>query len=421
MAPTTEDIQGTQLEGESGLMNVIEPDLIAYYNRSRLEIGFTNGAKLRTFPMCEPERLRGPQSDLIWVEEPTAVAPGDLAVSAWNNAMFGFRLGERPRCVVSYTPKARPIYTILRALKNAVVSRGTSYDNFDNLSPAMRDVIGVYEGTRLGAQELQAIVLEDVPGALWKTENIERYAFRDLHEPKVDPDTGYRDPERVLVHKEQVNHRALCRSLILKRVIAIDPTVRDPAMRRMPDKDPDACGMVVVSCGFQQRDPVPDKKGDDTRRMHFYVEQDMTAVMSPSTWAKLCDRSWKWLTAKGSTVNEVIYEGNQGGDLVRKALQAENPQMPIREVWASKASRPDAESVSLLYEQGRVHHVGWFPDLEGHMTTWNALNPAEHCPDDVSALVWAFHALGMGMPVENRVTTISRERRHYEEPSGAWA
>ena len=55
-----------------------------------------------------------------------------------------------------------------------------------------------------------------------------------------------------------------------------------------------------------------------------------------------------------------------------------------------------AEPVAALYQQGRVHHIGTFPQLEDQMTNFTAdidRAAAGYSPDRVDALVWAFSQL----------------------------
>ena len=88
--------------------------------------------------------------------------------------MFGLRLGNDPRVVVTTTPKPIKIIRELIADPTTVITRGSTYDNRANLAPAfMAQIIKKYEGTRLGRQELNAEVLDDVPGALWSRERID--------------------------------------------------------------------------------------------------------------------------------------------------------------------------------------------------------------------------------------------------------
>src|SRR5205085_70293 len=123
-----------------------------------------NGAIATTYSADEPERLRGPQHDAAWCDEIASWRYPE----AWDMLMFGLRLGTDPRVVVTTTPKPIKIIRELLADPTTVVTRGSTYDNRANLAPAfLQQIVRKYEGTRLGRQELNAEILDDVPGALW--------------------------------------------------------------------------------------------------------------------------------------------------------------------------------------------------------------------------------------------------------------
>jgi phage terminase large subunit-like protein len=106
---------------------------------------------------------------------------------------------------------------------------------------------------------------------------------------------------------------------------------------------------------------------------------------SPNVWASK-------VVAKANEYQcPVIAEVNQGGALVRAALQNIDPTVKVLDVRAKYGKLTRAEPVSLAYEQHRGHHVGWWPDLEDQMTTW--LPSDRKSPDRMDALVWAATSL----------------------------
>lgn len=126
------------------------------------------------FSAEEPERLRGPEHDLLWADE-LAAWPDARAV--WDQAMFGLRAGKRPRAIVTTTP--RPIALLKELLKrdDVYVTRGSTYDNRSNLAPKyFENVISRYAGSRLGRQEINAEILEDIEGALWTASSSKKAA-----------------------------------------------------------------------------------------------------------------------------------------------------------------------------------------------------------------------------------------------------
>lgn len=248
----------------------------------------------------------------------------------WDQLQFTLRLGKHPQTFITTTPKPIPLIRELigRGDETVVVTRGSTYDNRDNLAPsALREFAARYEGTRLGRQELHAEILEDIEGALWSGDLI--------------------DVARV---------SALPFDKIVRRVISVDPAVTATG---------DETGIVVMC---------RDRDG------HGYVEADLSMQGTPNEWAKrVCD------AFDNFDCDAVVVEVNQGGELVTQTLRTVNPHLPIREVRASKGKRLRAEPISALYEQGRVHHVGVFEKLELQMTTWT---PDEQgSPDRLDALV----------------------------------
>jgi predicted phage terminase large subunit-like protein len=250
--------------------------------------------------------------------------------------MFGLRVGPLPQVVATSTP--RPIQLVRELVKDpdCVTVTGTTYENKDNLAPAFyRKIVTKYEGTRLGRQELNAELLEDIPGALWK---------RSLIEESRVPDT----PE------------------IVKLAVAVDPAVTS-------GEGSAETGIVIIGLGA-------DGQG--------YVLEDASLRASPDEWAKRTVRAYHFHHA-----DRVVAEVNNGGDLVETVLRTVDPAIPYEAVRASRGKVTRAEPVAALYEQGRVHHVGGFPDLEDQMCTYV---PGMESPDRMDALVWGITHLMLG-------------------------
>jgi phage terminase large subunit-like protein len=244
--------------------------------------------------------------------------------------MLGLRLGSDPRVVATTTPK--PVKLVRDLMQTAVITRSTTYDNLDNLAPTFREqILARYEGTRLGRQELLAELLEDVPGALWTRDLIER-SRGDA------PDLS-------------------------RIVVAIDPAVTS-------GEDSDSTGIIVVG--------VIQNVG--------YVLEDLSGRFPPEHWARLAvDAYERW------GADRIVAEANNGGDLVGSVLRAVNPNIPVRLVRASRGKRARAEPVSALYEQGRVIHAGTFPELEDELCVWTP--DTTESPDRMDALVWGLSDL----------------------------
>lgn len=329
VAPTAADARDVMVEGESGLLACFPPRDRPLYEPSKRRVTFSTGALAYTFSADEPERLRGPQSAAAWCDE-IAAWP---YVEAWDNLLFGLRLGNDPRAVITTTPKPIKLIKDLITDPHTVVTRGSSYENRANLAPAFFDsIIRKYEGTRLGRQELLAELLEDVPGALWTREMI--------------------DATRVRLDQIPPLYRI---------VVAIDPAVT-------AEEDSDETGIVCAGVSHDQQ---------------VYVLGDVSLRASPNTWARAALRVLlKW------NGDRIIAETNNGGDLVEMNIRAVHPGVPYRAVRASRGKMVRAEPVAALYEQRRVHHAGGFPEMEDQMCGYVPGGEARH-DDRMDALVWA--------------------------------
>lgn len=164
-APTSGDIRGTCLEGDSGALSVIPPALIADYNKSLHEIKLINGAFIKGIPASEPERFRGGQWHGAWLDE---LAAWEYLQESWDMIMFAVRLGERTRIIASTTPKPKPLIMELlgREGDDVVVTKASTYVNVANLAPSFQRQILQYEGTNLGRQEIHAEIIDPEEGGI---------------------------------------------------------------------------------------------------------------------------------------------------------------------------------------------------------------------------------------------------------------
>jgi predicted phage terminase large subunit-like protein len=336
VGPTAGDVRDVMVEGESGLLAISPPWFRPKYEPSKRRITWPNGAIATLYTADEPERLRGPQHDGAWADELCAWRFAE----AWDQLMFGLRLGENPRCVVTTTPKPTKELRELLTLPSTVKTTGSTYDNRANLAPTFFEkIVRKYEGTRLGRQELLAEVLEDVEGALWNR------AMIDDARRSTAPDMA-------------------------RVVVALDPAVTS-------GEDSDETGIVVAG------------KGVDGE---FYVLEDGTCRLSPDAWARRAVA----LYDKHSG-DLIVGEVNNGGDLVERVIRTVRPRVNYKAVRASRGKVTRAEPIAALYEQGRVHHVGSLPQLEDQMCAFvpDALTES---PDRVDALVWALSELSAATP-----------------------
>lgn len=354
VAPTAADARDVMIEGESGLLEVCTRyGFRPLYEPSKRRLTFPNGAKAYAYSADEPDRLRGPQHDLGWCDEIAAWRRPET----WDNLQFGLRLGENPRQVATTTPKPVKLVRALVKEPTTAVTRGHTDENLANLAPAFRDIIEKYRGTRLGRQELAGELLDDVEGALWSLDMIERSRLR---------------ADDVL-------------PTLTRIVVAVDPQAGYSAEGEMSET-----GIVVAG---------RDAPGNG------YVLADLSGNYLPHDWATTSVVGYRTWSA-----DRIVAESNQGGEMVRNTLRTVDPVVPITLVHASRGKVPRAEPVSALYEQNKVHHVGLFPELEDQMTTY-VPDLAMKSPDRMDSLVWAMTDLIVPTVRPARGGTLSRYRR----------
>lgn len=333
---TYADIRDVMLEGESGLVSISHPSQKPVLQLRRRRIVWPNGTIAFVYTAEEPERLRGPQHYAAWADEVAAWRYPE----AWDQLQFGLRLGTNPQTVATTTPKPTQIIRELMADPGTIVTHGTTYENRANLAESFfRQVIKRYEGTRLGRQELLAELLSDNPKALWIRKNINAH--------------------RVIIIGEELDK--LIKSM-RRIVVAIDPAVSS-------NEHSDETGIIVMG-----------RLGD-----HFYVFDDLSGVFRPEEWAK------RAVAAYGKFFcDRIVAEVNNGGDLVESVIRTVNLDVSYRKVHASRGKTIRAEPIAALYEQGRVHHVGFFPMLEDQMCTFDPTDDSiKVSPDRMDGLVWA--------------------------------
>jgi phage terminase large subunit-like protein len=360
VARTAADVRDTMIEGESGILACSPPWFRPVYEPSKRRLTWPNGTVATTFTAEEPDALRGPQHHAAWADE---LASWKYADDTWDNLQFGLRLGDRPRVVVTTTP--RPIKLVRELLKDPTthVTRGSTFDNAANLAKTqLAKYKAKYEGTRLGRQELGGEVLEDVPGSLWQHAGI--------------------DAARVRVAPE-----------LVRVVVSIDPAATSSA-------EADETGIIGAG------------KGVDGQ---YYVLADRTCRMSPHGWATRAVVAYDELKA-----DRVVAEVNNGGEMVEHTVRTVRSSIPYTAVHASRGKRVRAEPIAALYEQGKVHHVGALAELEDQMCTFVA-EGGEKSPDRVDALVWALTELSggdaMGLLDHARAEMEARKRAAAEQAS----
>lgn len=328
---TAADGRDVVVEGESGLLAISTAWQRPTYEPSKRRLTWPNGAIATLYSAEEADRLRGPQHDLAWADE--LAAWSDPA--AWDMLMFGLRLGKRPRAVVTTTPRPTKLIRELvkREGQDVVISRGSTQENAANLAPAfLAEIVRRYQGTRLGRQELDAELLEDVVGALWQREWIDQTRLAEAPE-------------------------------LIRIVVAIDPATTS-------GEDADETGIVVAGIDADY---------------HGYILADLSGRYPPHEWAAKAIGAYHRYKA-----DCIVAEVNQGGEMVESVIRQIDPNVSFRSVHASRGKVTRAEPVAALYEQARVHHVGSLPALEDQMCAFTADidRKSAGSPDRVDALVW---------------------------------
>lgn len=345
---TFADVRETMVDGISGLLSVHPPGERPRWQAARRRLVWPNGVVAQAFSSEDPEALRGPQFGAAWADE---LAKWRHAEECWDMLQFGLRLGERPRQLVTTTPRPIPLIRRLLDAPDTMVTRAGTEANRLNLAPAfLAAVVGRYGGTRLGRQELDGDIVDDRLDALWSRAMIEASRVRAA-------------PELVRI------------------VVAVDPAV---SAKRSADQ----CGIVAAGKG---RDGLG------------YVLADATiAAVKPELWAARALALYESLHA-----DALVAEVNQGGDLVASVIAAVDPAVAVTPVRATRGKLLRAEPVAALYAQGRVRHVGSFPALEDEMCDFGADGlTSGRSPDRLDALVWAITALRLTVEWAPRVRRV---------------
>ena len=341
VAETAADARDVMVEGPSGILATAKPWFRPKYESSKRKITWPNGAIAHTYNATEPDQLRGPQHDFAYCDE---TAKWRHAQETWDQLQFGLRIGN-PRQILTTTPRPIPIIRDLLADEFTITTRGRTLDNAANLSSKfLHRIVKRYQGTRLGRQELNAELLEDLPGALWTREMLEACLIDVMKVPALQ-----------------------------EIVVSIDPSGTAGE-----EDEGDSVGIVVAG------------RADE----NAYILEDLTCKEGPAKWAEIAVKAYhRW------GADRIIAERNYGGAMVMHTIRTEDKNVPYREVVASRGKFIRAEPVSALYEQGRVRHVGVFADLEDQMTMLTRSGyEGRGSPDRLDAAVWAITDLMLGEP-----------------------
>lgn len=355
---TERETRNICFEGPAGLLSVIRPKYIARdgYHRTSGDISLTltNGCTFRAFSSEKSEALRGYAFDGAWLDE-YASWRVEQGLDCWDNLWFALREARDPHVLVTTTPRNLP--HVKQAMAQAdVLTRGSLLDNRANLSErAIEQILKKYQGTRLGRQELEGELIEDVEGALWTWQMIEENRYKGELKDLLPG--------------------------IWRIVVGVDPAGTS-------NKTSDETGIVVVGIGGSRSRP------------DYYVLEDVSGRYSPDQWAKMAVVMYdKW------GADHIVAEVNYGGEMVAATLSHQDSRVPVKQVRATRGKHIRAEPIAALYEQGRFHHLAAqipgksLAQLEDQLTSWTPFDTS-YSPDRLDALVWAGTELSEGPGTE---------------------
>jgi phage terminase large subunit-like protein len=353
LGATAADVRDVMVKGPAGILATADPHFRPRYQPSNRLLEWPNGVKAHTFSADEPDRLRGWEGGWEWWDEFCAFK---YPQEVMDFALPGLRMktpGWEPRFMVTTTPKPLATLKAMLADPSTVTTTGTTYENIPHLAATFVErIIRRFEGSNIGRQELLAEILGEVEGALWTLRMIDMNRCRPTFEP--------------------------ARARLHRLAVGVDP----------PTSVNGTCGIVVVGAGPAPESFHPTGPGSEffkpAKGTHGYVLDDRSLEGGkPAEWAAAAVKAYRDYNA-----DQIVAEVNQGGDMVETIIHAQDPNVPVKQVHASRGKFARAEPISQLYQQWRMHHVGAHGKLEDEMTTWTR-DVKEWSPDRMDALVWA--------------------------------
>lgn len=337
---TVDQVREVMVFGDSGILACSPPDRRPEWQATRRRLVWPNGAVAQVFSAHDPDSLRGPQFDAAWVDE---LAKWPKGQEAWDQLQFGLRLGENPRQVVTTTPQNVAVLKAILKNPSTVTTHAPTEANRAHLAASfLEEVQARYGGQRLGLQELQGLLVEEVDGALWKAADLDAGRVEKLPE-------------------------------FSRIVVGVDPSVTSGGAS-------DECGIVVVGAVTE---------GPPQGWRAVVLEDATVRGATPDSWARAAIAAMDRHKA-----DRLVVEVNQGGELVTQVIRSIDALVPIKAVHAAKGKAARAEPVSALYEQGRVAHVRRLAALEDQMCQMTAQGYlGKGSPDRLDALVWALTEL----------------------------
>lgn len=362
IAETPGDARAVMIEGPSGILAMSPPWFRPEYEPTKRRITWPRlrddwivrpGPRAHIYSGNNPGQLRGPQHEKAWGDE---MAKWPYAQKCWENLLFGMRDANDPQIIVTTTPTPIEILKEIRDRKSTILTSGSTYENRANLTQIYyEEVIEPLEGTELAAQEIYAQLLEEAAGAFFKRDRLEANRIPAGND---------------IADKLQALEDA---GVELTRIgVAVDP-----AAKFKPKSD--ETGIIAAAVDIHG---------------HGYVLADASGRFTPARWAARTAETFKDVDG-----DVVVYESNQGGDMVKLTLHSERRSLPLREVTASRSKEARAEPIALKEEKGLVHMVGFYKELEDELCTWI---PGKPSPSRLDAMVWILTHLMIGPKTARR-------------------
>jgi phage terminase large subunit-like protein len=362
IAETLSDARTICMEGPAGILRVLERRKIKHrYKMSpRPMILFPDGAKIYTEGADDPDVGRGYNASGSWLDE---IAKWKYPKQSWDSGIMpslrADLVGDHPRAFVTTTPKPIDLLQewVKRNDETIHIIRGSTFDNSSNLSQlVIQELRKRYEGTTVGRQELYGEIVEGFEGALFKQIDI-------------------------------VNNRVDEAPDLVNIVVGVDPSLTG---------EDDEMGIVVVG---------------RNRDNHMYVLED-ASLMGVGRSAAL--ETWRVVARWGA--DKLVCEVNLGKrwmqqvfndayyELVGQGMFEKNTKPPLVGIDTKIGKKTRGEPVAMRNEQGKLHHVGTFPELEDQMATFTSWGTSDS-PDRLDALVHACRFLIEGEKKQARISS----------------
>jgi len=369
VAATPEEARRVMIEGRGGLFAAArdgEERRLMRWEPGLGRLTFASGAEAWVYSGADGESLRGAEHHFAWCDE---LAKWKRAQAAWDNLMMGLRAGEKPQVVVTTTPRSVPTLRAVLDGVGVVRSGGRTIDNPHNAPAFVEWNERTYGGTLLGRQELLGELLEDVEGALFRRELLEK--------ARVKGDSYFQHGG---THPRTAAGESNCP--LQRVVIGVDPPVSAAG---------DACGIVACGMGFDG--------------IAYVLADHSAAGLSPEQWArKVAGAAERW------AADRVVAEGNQGGEMVAAVLRGAGLRLPVKIVHARVGKTRRAEPIVAFFESGEAKLAGRFPELEDELAglqVGGGYAGPGRSPDRADAAIWALTELLLApQPATPRITRL---------------